>query len=165
MYIAIHGMGTAKKPEDAEIKKLLVDSGKDIFDMVSTFLLACFFPSCTYIFMAQMTVQDHIDGGITLLMRCPGYHASEELTAENITVDIYISPHELLEGGTKMNENVAVMVQKFWQDFALPHLHRFAAHCHVENIVPPQVPCESYHYSNIILYLQSTTAFGNQLKA
>jgi hypothetical protein len=90
----------------------------------------------------QLTVQDRIDGGITLLMRCPGYKASDDLTVENITVDLYITPRELLEPGP-VSEHAAVLVQRFGEDFVIPHLRRFAARCRIENIVPPEAPGKS----------------------
>lgn len=85
----------------------------------------------------QITVQDRIDGGISFLMRCPGQRSSD---LENLTVDVYISPRELLEAGTDMNRKAASFVQSFGKDFALPHLRRFAARCRTEGVVLPQTP-------------------------
>jgi len=138
MYIALHGDGKAVGKDRQEIKQVLDESCKDLFDAVSSFFLhfSCFLTSIT----VQLAVLDRIDGGITVLMRCPGYQTSEDLTAENITVDLYISPRELHERGQQISERVAVLAQSFGEDMALPHLRRFAARCFIENVVPLQAP-------------------------
>ena len=82
-------------------------------------------------------------------MRCPGYHSSNDLTIENIPVNVYVSPHELAEAGADMNRNVAMLVQSFGEDFALPHLRRFGARCLVEEVALPKIPCESHYTLDI----------------
>lgn len=89
-----------------------------------------------------MAVQDRIDGGITLLMRCPGHLTSEDVTVENITIDVYVSPRELSETSSEIDKHTALLAQSFGEDIVLPHLRRFAARCRVEKVVPPQTPCK-----------------------
>jgi hypothetical protein len=86
-------------------------------------------------------VQDRIDGGITLTLRCPGWETADDLTVENVSVDVYITPRELVEGGPKMSEKVALMAQEFGKAFALPHLRRFATRCDIEGIKAPPLTC------------------------
>ena len=82
-------------------------------------------------------MQDHLDGGITLLIRCPGSDIPSNLAAENITVDLYITPRELV-GNECVSGNTAMIVQAFCREFALPHLQRFTERCKVESIMCPK---------------------------
>lgn len=74
---------------------------------------------------------DLTDGGISLLLRCPGYLPSADtaISLEDLTIDVYVSPRELSEGGRKMSERVALIVQEFGEHLALPHLCRFQNRC------------------------------------
>ena len=83
-----------------------------------------------------------MDGGISLLLRCPGFKPADGFAAEDITVDTYISPHELKVGGKDMMKHIAllVLVQSFGADIVLPYLHHFAACCAVEGVKPPPAP-------------------------
>jgi hypothetical protein len=89
-------------------------------------------------------MQDHIDGGITLILRCPGRQVARDLTVENVPLDIYITPREHDEVGEKMTEQVVVFAQSFGQEFALPHLHRFTARCHAEGVNAPELTHEFF---------------------
>lgn len=91
-------------------------------------------------------MQDRIDGGISLLLRCPG-QLQPEVGVENITLDAYITPRELKEGGKEVDEGVALLAQSFGQDFVLPHLRRFAGRCITENVVPPPMPSLLFYNS------------------
>lgn len=77
---------------------------------------------------------DLIDGGISLMLRCPGYRSDSTLSLEDVTVEVYVSPRELAKGGKEMSERVALLVQEFGKHLALPHLHLFQARCLVENV-------------------------------
>jgi hypothetical protein len=87
---------------------------------------------------------DRIDGGITFLLRCPGYCAWEGISLEDITLDIYFSPRELTEGGQKLRSAIDTLMQIFGEDVVSPHLKRFTARCGAEGIrnIPVQ-PRES----------------------
>ncbi|KAF8141800.1 hypothetical protein EV363DRAFT_1392218 [Boletus edulis] len=85
-----------------------------------------------------ITMQDRLDGGISLLIRCLG--SGEELaglTADKVTIDIYITPCELV-GNERVNSDTAMLVQAFCQEFAVPHLQCFIEHCAVESVKPPK---------------------------
>lgn len=77
---------------------------------------------------------DLIDGGISVVLRCPGYRPSNTLLLENITVDVYVTPRELVEGGKRMSERVALLVQEFGTHLALPHLRRFQTRCWADGV-------------------------------
>ncbi|KAG1727172.1 uncharacterized protein EDB91DRAFT_1013608, partial [Suillus paluster] len=44
-----------------------------------------------------LCMQDRLDGGISLLIRCPGSQARDSLTPEWIAVNVYVTPRELHE--------------------------------------------------------------------
>ncbi|KAI6012301.1 hypothetical protein BKA83DRAFT_16703, partial [Pisolithus microcarpus] len=84
-----------------------------------------------------ITLQDRLDGGLSVLVRCPG---SDTISAEELAVDVYVTPREILE-----NEHVrgdsAMLVQAFCQEFAVPHLQRFTEQCKIESIRAPKPRC------------------------
>lgn len=88
----------------------------------------------------KVSALDLIDGGISLVMRCPGYCPSAAIALENLTIDVFISPRELSEGGKKMSERVALLVQDFGAHIALPHLRHFQTRCLTENITALAAP-------------------------
>ncbi|KAG1774226.1 hypothetical protein EV702DRAFT_975154 [Suillus placidus] len=89
-----------------------------------------------------IAMQDRLDGGISLLVRCPGSEAGLTTSPEQIGVDLYITPRELQEVPQPVGGDIAVLVQSFSQEFAVPHLQRFTKRCNIENIKPPK-PCKS----------------------
>ena len=52
---------------------------------------------------------DRIDGGVSLLLRTPGYCVAPNVRVEDITIDTYISPHEIKFNGPHMQEKVALL--------------------------------------------------------
>lgn len=87
---------------------------------------------------------DAIDGGISLVLHCPGYQPKTTNAPENVTIDVYVSPKELAEGGEKFSELVALIVQDFGTNLAVPHLHRFQNRCMTEGVTPLGVRGTSY---------------------
>ena len=83
---------------------------------------------------------DRADGGLTLLMRTPGYRATQDLSLDDITLDVYFPPRELQEGGQKLRSVLAGLMHVFGKDIALPHLQQFAARCEIEGIRNPLHP-------------------------
>ncbi|KAG2112651.1 uncharacterized protein F5147DRAFT_650807 [Suillus discolor] len=83
-----------------------------------------------------ITLQDRLDGGISLIIRCAGGKATPNISPEQIPIDIYITPHELQETPQRIGEDVTVLVQAFVQEFAVPHLKCFAVRCIVKNMKP-----------------------------
>ncbi|KAG1752342.1 uncharacterized protein EDB91DRAFT_1243121 [Suillus paluster] len=59
------------------------------------------------------------------------------MSPEKIPLELYITPRELQEVPLQIGGDVAVLVQAFTQEFAMPHLQRFAKHCVIENVKPP----------------------------
>jgi hypothetical protein len=90
--------------------------------------------------MNKAATLDRIDGGITLILRCPGYRETGKLAPEKITVDTYISPRELKEGGKEMSKHIALIIQAFGAEIALPHLSRFVTRSVIEGVKPPSTP-------------------------
>jgi hypothetical protein len=45
----------------------------------------------------QLTTQDCLDGGISLLIRCASSEPLPNLSPKKIPIDVYITPHELQE--------------------------------------------------------------------
>jgi hypothetical protein len=135
-FVVLHGSGDSKSRERLRIQQLLDDSLKDIFDAVSILITDIIY----FLNDLQITVQDRIDGGITLMIRCPGYRINEDFSAQDITLDLYMPPRELNEGGAVFRESVARLAQSFGTEIVLPHLHRYTNRCAIEQIVVPQAP-------------------------
>jgi hypothetical protein len=102
----------------------------------------------------KATVLDRADGGITLVLRCPGHQPTSAV--EDLTVDIFISPREVKEGGKELSKHLALLIQAFGADVALPYLHRFAKRCLIEKVELPSAPSKLPNLSKqkiiIILY-------------
>lgn len=79
---------------------------------------------------------DAIDGGISLILHCPGYQSKTAIAPENLTIDVYVSPRELAEGRKGFSEFVALIVQDFGTNLAVPHLRRFHNRCTTEGVKP-----------------------------
>ncbi|KAG6373648.1 hypothetical protein JVT61DRAFT_6311 [Boletus reticuloceps] len=102
----LHPVYIAFNPPDKSNHKVLEASVSDVFDAI--------------------TVQDRLDGGISLLIRCMGYEipSNMNMSADKVNVDVYITPRELVRN-EHVNGDTAMLVQAFCQDFALPHLEPF----------------------------------------
>jgi len=84
-------------------------------------------------------MQDRLDGGISLLIRCAGSEAVLTTSPEKVLLDLYITPRELQGTPQRIGGDTAVLVQAFAQEFAVPHLQRFGTtRCAVENVKPPR---------------------------
>ncbi|KAF8128111.1 hypothetical protein EV363DRAFT_1400614 [Boletus edulis] len=86
-----------------------------------------------------VTMQDCLDGGISVLLRCPGFQSHIPLTANQITVNAYVIPRKLI-WNKHVSGDMAMLVQAFCEEFAIPHMQRFTEHCTVELVVAPR-PC------------------------
>ncbi|KIK21242.1 hypothetical protein PISMIDRAFT_104345 [Pisolithus microcarpus 441] len=91
-----------------------------------------------------ITLQDRLDGGLSVLIRCPG--SDSPVAAEKLSVDVYITPHEVL-GNERVSGDSAMLVQAFCQEFAIPHLRRFTERCKIESIRVPKPRCKSTRIS------------------
>lgn len=83
-------------------------------------------------------MQDRLNGGISLLICCAGIKAGPNISPEQIPIDLYITPREFQETGQHIGGDIAVLVQAFAQEFAVPHLHRFTQCCATEKVQPPR---------------------------
>ncbi|KIM58466.1 hypothetical protein SCLCIDRAFT_28011 [Scleroderma citrinum Foug A] len=84
-----------------------------------------------------ITLQDCLDSGISLLIRCPGSEPPSNLAAEKITLDIYVTPCKLVRN-ERVSGDTAMLVQAFSQEFVLPHLQCFAEQCKIESVKAPK---------------------------
>ncbi|TFK63315.1 hypothetical protein BDN72DRAFT_902508 [Pluteus cervinus] len=99
------------------------------------------------------TMLDRVDGGITLVMRVPGFAASGHTDTPDITVDSYITPIARQAGGENLERTAVYLMQKFGEELVLPHLHQYNARCDVEGISAqsppnpgPQIRLERPHH-------------------
>ncbi|KAG1871414.1 hypothetical protein F4604DRAFT_1681536 [Suillus subluteus] len=83
-----------------------------------------------------ITMQDRLDGGISILIHCTGSEAPETLSPEHFTIDLYIMPHEYHEMPEHLGGDLSALVQAFSEEFIVPHLQRFAEHYRIEGIIP-----------------------------
>ncbi|KAG1765194.1 hypothetical protein EV702DRAFT_940766, partial [Suillus placidus] len=56
-----------------------------------------------------ITMQDRLDGGISLLIRCAGTNAGPTISPEKIALDLYITPRELHETPEQIGGDIAVL--------------------------------------------------------
>jgi hypothetical protein len=66
------------------------------------------------------------------------------MSVDKVTVDIFASPRELAEGGKVLSKAIALLVQGFGHDIALPYLQRFSRRCIIEGVKAPSAP-RKYH--------------------
>lgn len=76
-------------------------------------------------FFQQIAMQDRLDGGISLLIHCPGFDTNTMLSPEEVAMDLYITPQELQESSACIGGDIAVLVQAFCEQFAVPHMEHF----------------------------------------
>ena len=87
-------------------------------------------------FHSKITSQDCIDGGLTMLMRAPGYWINEMIHMEDLAVDVYFTPHEVLEGSDQLKSDLTIFIQTFGQGLLMPYLHRLKSHAKAEATTP-----------------------------
>ncbi|KAG6904242.1 hypothetical protein DXG01_011512, partial [Tephrocybe rancida] len=116
-YIDLHGRGNDNSPQQKEVRKFLKDMRDDLFD--------------------ASVVLDRLDGGISLILRCPGFVLDRPIQADDLTVDVLFSPRETTESGKELSKFLALTVQAFAHDCVVPYLHRFAQRCIQESVIPP----------------------------
>ncbi|KAG1836618.1 hypothetical protein F4604DRAFT_1943019 [Suillus subluteus] len=116
-YIAFNKIPSSTERQSLTQEEFVETALEDVFDALAT--------------------QDRLDGGLSLLIRCPGSHFTETTTPDRIAVDLYITPRELREAPDQIGGDVSVLVQAFCEEFAMPHLRRFMERCSIENITPP----------------------------
>ena len=163
MYVELYGLREAQGVEAKEIQHLENATYGDLLDMVcSTLLNTTFSPQLSFSPPSQISTFEHTNGGISLYLYCSGFHAPENLTVKNLTVDAYLSPHEHLVGSKSINEETALLVQAFGEKIARPYLQWFMNRYDDLMITPPlkQSMCVS---SRSPPSLTLFTVHGNQL--
>ena len=98
-------------------------------------------------------MQDRLDGGLSIILRCPGFKSSDTLTPNKITVDVYITPRKLIRS-ERVSGDTAMLIQAFCEEFIVPYIERFTERCKVESVQPPG-PCGELHVGIIIPYIVS----------
>ncbi|KAG1749167.1 uncharacterized protein EDB91DRAFT_1011812, partial [Suillus paluster] len=63
-----------------------------------------------------VAMQDHLDGGISLLICCPGSEATPALLPEHLSLDLYITLRELHETPERIGGDISVLVQAFAEE-------------------------------------------------
>ena len=89
----------------------------------------------------QLTCQDRIDGGISILLRSPGYHIDDMTMTHNLVIDMYCTPCTVAQGGSQITSSLAVIAQSFAQDLVMLYLHQFQEHCEAEHVSPLALLC------------------------
>jgi hypothetical protein len=82
-------------------------------------------------------MQDRLDGGISIVIRCPGFKANTTPSPEEVALDLYVTPRELQESPARIGGDVSVLVQAFCEEFVVPHMERFMKRCQIEGIEAP----------------------------
>ncbi|KAH7902800.1 hypothetical protein BJ138DRAFT_967103, partial [Hygrophoropsis aurantiaca] len=91
-YIGFHSKleGDDSSAGDLE-KQFLRDTTGNIFDAIA--------------------VQDRLDGGMTVMVHCPGAEATPNIPAEDIALDVYVSPRELNQSPEKVGEITVAIIR------------------------------------------------------
>ncbi|KIK13831.1 hypothetical protein PISMIDRAFT_17704 [Pisolithus microcarpus 441] len=116
-YVGFNPSMTDNKARTLSNEELVGAALEDVFDAV--------------------TMQDRLDGGITVMLHCARVKSTSTQTADEVTVDLYVTPRELRKSPECIGSDIAVLVQAFFQEFALPHFQCFNKHCNLEIITPP----------------------------
>ncbi|KAG6906260.1 hypothetical protein DXG01_014940 [Tephrocybe rancida] len=120
-YMDLHGgQDNTTTTELKAIAKFIEESHNDLFDAA--------------------TALNRLDGGISLVLHCLGFDVGHEMQADDITLDVLFSPRELMEGRTELSKFLALLIQGFGREVALPYLRRFILCCNEEEIAPPGAP-------------------------
>ncbi|KAG2112372.1 uncharacterized protein F5147DRAFT_572524, partial [Suillus discolor] len=69
-----------------------------------------------------ITMQDRLDGRISIIMHCAGSEAPGALSPEHFTIDLYIMPHKYHEVPERIGGDLSTLVQAFSEKFVVPHL-------------------------------------------
>ncbi|KAG6875862.1 hypothetical protein C0992_001988 [Termitomyces sp. T32_za158] len=117
-FLDLHALNAEVNPD--ELRAVIQECQNDMFDSI--------------------TAMDVVDGGISILLRCPGFIPSPNMTSDKLTVDLFVSPREVAEGGKELSKHLALLVQAFGVDIALPYLQRFSDRCGKEDVNAPKAP-------------------------
>ena len=102
----------------------------------------------------QLTCQDRIDGGISILLRSPGYRIDDTTMMHDLVIDMYCTPRAVVQGGSQITSDLAVIAQFFAQDLVMPCLCQFQERCEAERVTPPALPCMFFSSSIQSIFFQ-----------
>ncbi|KAG1726759.1 hypothetical protein EDB19DRAFT_1603942, partial [Suillus lakei] len=88
-YVAFNRTDSTSKERSLTHTELVEAALKDLFDAV--------------------TMQDRIDGGITLLIRCPGSEVTPTVSPDQFALDLYITLRELQETPQRIGGDIAAL--------------------------------------------------------
>ncbi|KAF8333827.1 hypothetical protein F5887DRAFT_921664 [Amanita rubescens] len=116
MYIALHGRGDANDVEIKAQQEVLNDTFNDVLDALTTL--------------------DRIDGGISLLIRSPGFTVSTDSGMNDITLSTYLTSRAMtaVDARDMLQEVLVAFTQIFGKEVVLPHLHQFTKRCELEGV-------------------------------
>ncbi|KAG6905274.1 hypothetical protein DXG01_003769 [Tephrocybe rancida] len=120
LFIGLHKRGNLKGDELTEAKEVVRDIRADVLDAV--------------------TALDILDGGVSILLHIPGQALARNVGVEGLTIDAIVPPRERTEAGKDFNKAVAILIQTFGCDIALPYLRRFHTRCKAEGVAIPSAP-------------------------
>ncbi|KAG6908019.1 hypothetical protein DXG01_006486 [Tephrocybe rancida] len=72
----------------------------------------------------QIATLDGLDGGISVYLHCPGFQPPVGTKVEDLTIEAAVTPRELAEVGKPISKSIAMLIQAFGSEMALPHLER-----------------------------------------
>src|SRR6266550_3436389 len=78
----------------------------------------------------KLTMLDRIDGGVTLLLHCPGHLVTADTNIEDIPIELYATGQEVKT--LDMQKQLVSLIQSFGDRIALPHIHRFTDRYEIE---------------------------------
>ena len=91
----------------------------------------------------KLATLDRIDGGISILLHCPGYPVPTDIMVENISIDLYVTPREA--NALENAKHIAYLVQSFGENLVHPHLlcftHRHLTEGKPSTLYPGMFPC------------------------
>ncbi|KAG2138395.1 uncharacterized protein EDB93DRAFT_1106362 [Suillus bovinus] len=128
-YVAFNSFPIMKQ-HSLTCEELVEASLQDVFDSIQLITPADCYAGRRLLCRTEIAMQDRLDRGISVLIRCPGFNANTALSPGDVAVDLYITPQEL-------QENSAFLVQVFCEEFVVPHMERFMKCCHIEGVKPP----------------------------
>ncbi|KAG2051367.1 hypothetical protein BDR06DRAFT_852400, partial [Suillus hirtellus] len=88
-YIAFNKIPSSMERQSLSQEEFVETALEDVFDALAT--------------------QDHLDGRLSLLIRCPGSHFTETTASNCIVVDLYITPQELCEAPDQIGGDISVL--------------------------------------------------------
>ncbi|KAG6906822.1 hypothetical protein DXG01_011814 [Tephrocybe rancida] len=91
----------------------------------------------------------------------PGFTADDNTQADNITVDVLFPSREVTEGSREHSKFIALAVQVFGSEIALPYLRQHALRCAEEGLTPQKAPVPGNTLKTAgQLYLPASVSLG-----